>query len=340
MASPWPNKPLYSVDLSGKTAMVVGANTGIGIEAAKHLAKMNADRVIITCRTDEKGAIAAEAIKKELKPESKTKVEPWALELSSFASVVAFADKFEKDGGKLDVVIINAAVADVKVTRTGDGWETQIQVNHLSNALLSLLLLPVLSKTATQSPGSHPRLLIVSSGLHKRADFGSTRFPEGRNILTTLNDVQELNTKDESTTAPRYGDTKLMNVLFARALTAHLPPTSPIIVNNVCPGFCHSDLRRHMEDKGQWDELLKLARTSEEGARQLIYAALAGEKEGEDLDKFRAAYVEHAEVASAGPWVSSEEGKKIQEVFWNETLDVIAKASPKVRGIVSQYLTN
>ena len=58
MTSPWPNKPLYSADLNGKTVMVVGANTGIGIEAAKHLAKMNPDRVIITCRTDEKGAIA------------------------------------------------------------------------------------------------------------------------------------------------------------------------------------------------------------------------------------------------------------------------------------------
>jgi len=65
MSTPsWPNKPLYTADLAGKTVMVIGANTGIGIEAAKHFA----ERVIITCRDDEKCSIAVESIKKESGP--------------------------------------------------------------------------------------------------------------------------------------------------------------------------------------------------------------------------------------------------------------------------------
>jgi len=323
----WPNKPLYTADFTGKTVMVVGASTGIGIEVAKHFAKMNATRVIATCRDEEKCTITADAIKKETESNN---IEAWPLELSSFASVTTFVDRFEKDGGRLDYLVLNAAVALTEFTQTQDGWETQIQVNHLSGALLTLLLIPQLAKTAVNT-GGHARVIVVSSGAHRTGDFSAKRIPNTQ-VLATLNDPT-------FPTRINYPDSKLMTVLFTRALTDHLPPKSPIIVTAVCPGFCHSELRRNIGDQAPFLDLLPHARTSEEGARQLIYAAAAGEAEGH-LDSFRGGYVEHAEVASAGPWVLSEEGARVQDAFWKETLDVISNVSPKIQDVVKEYLSN
>jgi len=74
MSSPYPNQPLYTTDLAGKTAIVIGENTGIGIETAKHFAKMNAERVIITCRNEEKGAIAVDTITGKRPDRAKSKL--------------------------------------------------------------------------------------------------------------------------------------------------------------------------------------------------------------------------------------------------------------------------
>jgi len=69
---------------------------------------------------------------------------------------------------------------------------------------------------------------------------------------------------------------------------------------------------------------MPVARTTEEGARQLIYAAIAGEKEGEvQVESLKGAFIQHVAVASPSPWVTSEEGGKVQEIFWNETLDTV-----------------
>jgi len=120
----------------------------------------------------------------------------------------------------------------------------------------------------------------------------------------------------------RYQDTKLMNILTTRALASHLSPTSPVIATAVCPGFTKSELLRHAPDPNQFAHLMPVARTTEEGARQLIYAAIAGEKEGEvQVESFKGAFIQHIAVASPSPWVTSEEGGKVQEILWNETLD-------------------
>jgi len=217
-------------------------------------------------------------------------VEVWSLELGSFASVTAFVDRFDKDGGTLDVLVLNAAVALSEFTQTQDGWETQVQVNHLSTALLSWGLLPQLAKTTAKS-GGHARIVVVSS--NSRGDFGTKRI-SSMQVLATLNDPT-------FPTPVSYPNTKVMNILFVSALAAHLPPTSAIIIATVDPGFCLSDLRRNIGGHAPLQDLLPYARTTEEGSRQLIYAALAAEAEGQ-LDSFRGGYVEHAEITSASPW--------------------------------------
>jgi len=313
----WPNEPLYTVDLTGKTVVIIGASTGIGIEAVKHCAKMNAGRVIATCRNEEKCTTTVDVIKKEI---GLLNVEAWPLELGSFASVTAFVDRFEKDGGRLDMLILNAAVALSEFIQTQDGWETQIQVTHLSTALLSLGLLPQLAGTAAKT-GGYTRIVVVSSNSHNQGDLSTKRIPSMQ-VLSTFS-------YPAFPTPVSYPDTKVMNILFVRALAAHLPSTSAIIVTAVDPGFCLSDIRRNIGGHEPLQDLLPYALTLEEGSRQLIYAALAGEAEGK-LDSFRGGYVEHAEIANPSPWVLSQEGAKVQETFWKETLDVISDVSSKV----------
>jgi NAD(P)-dependent dehydrogenase (short-subunit alcohol dehydrogenase family) len=134
-------KPVGSVvktDLSGKSVLITGANSGIGFEAAKHFASMNPARLIIVCRSQEKGEIASKgtrlpeglllwtyyfilAIKDSTGYQN---VEIRIMEQGSFSSVVAFADKFEQEGRKIDILVANAGVAHLQYSTTEDGWES------------------------------------------------------------------------------------------------------------------------------------------------------------------------------------------------------------------------
>lgn len=105
-----------------------------------------------------------------------------------------------------------------------------------------------------------------------------------------------------------------MNVLFARALQEHIPADASIIVTSVDPGFAISALRRTI-DRGQFADLMPFARTTEEGSRQLIIAAV-GPRDGGDVQQMRGAYVADNEVTDPSEWVRSVEGKFMQEKLW------------------------
>lgn len=118
----WSALPLVeTADLSGKTALVVGANVGIGLEASKHFARMQPARLILACRSDVKGKAALAEIERET---GYDRCELWTVDLANFASVTAFADKFEREGGDLHVLVMNAAIALPAYQRTTDNWES------------------------------------------------------------------------------------------------------------------------------------------------------------------------------------------------------------------------
>ncbi|KAI0775352.1 hypothetical protein BC629DRAFT_702330 [Irpex lacteus] len=154
--------PVLTADLKGKSVIVTGANTGIGLEAAKHFARMGPARLIIACRSESKGKAAAEQIAKETSYNAELQL----LDLGSFESVVAFAKRLE--GEPIDILVANAAVAVGQYSLTKDGWEETIQVNHLSTALLSFLLVPNLIK-ASELRSSPSRLVVVTSEVHHGA---------------------------------------------------------------------------------------------------------------------------------------------------------------------------
>ncbi|PFH48618.1 hypothetical protein AMATHDRAFT_65010 [Amanita thiersii Skay4041] len=320
--------PLVKKDLTGKTVVVIGANTGLGFEASKHFARMNPGRLILGCRNQVKGEQAISNIKRET---GYQKAELWLIDLLEFSSVQEFADKFERDGGRLDYLVLNAAIAPTAEHKeTKDGWEHTLQINCLSPSLLALRLLPRMAKTASEH-STTPRLVLVSSEVHYWTSF-EDKVVDSDEPLQILSDKRYCTSK---MMGHRYQDSKLINVFFIRALNAHLKNRS-IIVNTVNPGYCYSELRRGFAGfTAIFDWVLErlIALTTEEGSRQLVWAAL-----GESDQELGGAYISKSTVVEPSDFVIGEKGKKVQEQLWRETISVLGKVDPKVVGVAEHYL--
>jgi len=183
-------------DLSGRIALVTGANSGIGYETARALADHGA-HVVMACRNQEKAGQAAAKLSDDLNDPS---LEILSLDLSDQVSVHRAAEQFRADHDRLDLLINNAGVMGTPYRQTGDGFELQMATNHLGHFALTGLLLDRITSTA----GS--RVVTVSSQLHRR---GHIPFDDvaGNTIRNTW-----LN----------YGNSKLANLLFTAELSRRL----------------------------------------------------------------------------------------------------------------------
>jgi WW domain-containing oxidoreductase len=182
------------VDLTGQRIVVTGANTGIGFETARALAAAGAT-VFLACRDGAKGEAAAVRIR-AAHPEADARAA--TLDLASFRSIRAFAEQL--GDGPIDALVANAGLATTNFSTTTEGFERTVGVCHLGHFLLTRLLIPRL----LDAPA--PRVIMVSSESHRaprRLDFD--RFP-----------MTEANFRG----LVAYGQAKLCNVLFARALQA------------------------------------------------------------------------------------------------------------------------
>ena len=210
-------------DLSGKTAIVTGANSGIGFEAAKEFARKGAE-VILACRSMEKGERAVSAIHAEI-PNAKPK--PMVLNLDSLASVRHFVDEFKVAYSRLDVLLNNAGIMMVPYGKTEDGFERQLGVNHLGHFALTGLLFDVLLKT------QQARVVNVSSNAHR---FGEL-------------DFDDLMFDDEEAYTPMkaYGNSKLANLLFTYEMQRRLDSKkSDVIAVAAHPGIAVTNLVNHL----------------------------------------------------------------------------------------------
>ncbi|EXJ83369.1 hypothetical protein A1O1_06990 [Capronia coronata CBS 617.96] len=305
-------RPKYpTTSFAGKTVIVTGSNTGLGKEAARHFARLGASKVILAVRNTKAGEAAKQDIESTTHCASDV-VEIWALDLSSFESVKAFAERATKNLSRIDVLLENAGIAVAKYD-VAEGHERTITVNVISTFLLALLLLPKLEATA-QKFNTQPHLTIVSSEVH-----GHCKFPEWKadNTFATLSSKETAN-MDE-----RYPVSKLLEVLVCRALAPKLDGTG-VILNYLNPGLCHSELSR---EGPLMLEVLKffLARTAEVGSRILVAAAVAGpESHGK--------YISNGIVLEEdlSPFVKSEDGKAASEKIWKELTAILEEIQPGV----------
>ncbi|XP_060800221.1 dehydrogenase/reductase SDR family member 13a.3 [Neoarius graeffei] len=209
--------------LNGKTAVVTGANTGIGKATALELAKRGA-RVILACRSQEKAEAAAYDIRRE---SGNTAVLFMHLDLASLKSVRDFSEAFLKTEPKLDLLINNAGM--IGAGRTEDGFGMVFGVNHLGHFLLTLLLLDRLKASGPS------RIINVSSRLHR---LGSVDF-------NTLNMHKDLVTGQSLWQCfMAYCHSKLCNVLFTRELANRLEGSS-VTCYSLHPGLAATELGRH-----------------------------------------------------------------------------------------------
>jgi NAD(P)-dependent dehydrogenase (short-subunit alcohol dehydrogenase family) len=154
---PWTTQQMPTQ--TGRTAIITGANSGIGLETAAALAAAGA-RVIMACRSPER---AADALAQLRSRAPGAEIMPMPLDLSSLASVRAFAEGYRERHTRLDLLINNAGILGVPFARTVDGFESQMGTNHLGHfALTGLLIDPLLA-----TPGA--RVITVGSMGHWRA---------------------------------------------------------------------------------------------------------------------------------------------------------------------------
>ncbi|KAJ3733725.1 hypothetical protein DFJ43DRAFT_994570 [Lentinula guzmanii] len=324
-------KPVEKVDLTGKTVIVTGGNGGLGFEAAKHFATMNPARLIITSRSEEKGKSALSKISQDT---GYTKAEAWPLDLSRFASVREFADRFEREGGRLDILVENAGmVGTPSYEKTQDGYAVIFQTNAIAPSLHTLLLLPYMIKTAEEYK-TKPRIVLVSSDVHYWAmNSKSRKFVSQPNMIDALSSVDYYNSVlEKSWFCP------VLNVFFMRALQARLANYPSIIVDAVNPGYCYSGFRSNFTGiRAFFDHLMErlVAMTTEEGGRQLVWAAVGGAGSEE---KIKGGYVSFAKVVEPSDFSLSKEGQDLEEKYWNQQLEILKGADPRIKEIVDQYL--
>ncbi|KAF8483532.1 hypothetical protein DFH94DRAFT_626525 [Russula ochroleuca] len=324
--------PVEHVDLTGKTVVVIGANAGLGFEAAKHFASMNPKRLVLGCRSQEKGQAALQAIQAT----GFKNAELALVDLARFASVSAFADTFIRENAQIDIFVQNAGILVTRYSASEDGWEESIQVNHLSGMMLILLLLPCLVKAASSGTSPNPRVVIVSSEVHYQTKF-SKKEVESDKILQKINDKNYCTLR---VILDRYNLSKLLNIFFVRELTKRLPANSPVIVTAVNPGFCKSQLTRNMplflRPIGRLMEIL-LARTAEEGSRNLVWGAVGGA--GREFE-LRGAYVSNANLDEVSDYALSDEGAVVQARIWDESVEILSGVESKVESSLREMLSS
>ncbi|KAF7354600.1 hypothetical protein MSAN_01373300 [Mycena sanguinolenta] len=223
-----------NADLTGRTYLVTGSNTGLGLALAIHLARLHPERLILAVRDLKKGDAAKEKIIAETG--FKGSIEVWELDMASFASVTKFAERAKTTLKRLDGAVLNAGINIWDWRVTEDGWERTLQINVLSTGLLGVLLLPLLqatSKLPSPLPGSAlpPHLTITGSeGAHIVCFLAKFSEKSAANILKTMNDESQ----SKKNMTDRYPTSKLFNLYLAREI-AKLPQAQGVVVNVVAP---------------------------------------------------------------------------------------------------------
>jgi retinol dehydrogenase-14 len=276
--------------MHGKRILITGGNSGIGVVAARELARQGAE-VVLACRDSEKTRQALAVINAA----AAVPAVNLPVDLASLASVRALAAAFLQRYDRLDVLVNNAGLFPPRQQLTADGFEMQFGVNHLSHFLLTHLLL---ERLKTSAPA---RVVTVSSMLHKkgRIDFESFR-----------------GAKKYSAQAA-YNQSKLANVLFAVELARRLEGTG-VTSNVLHPGGVATDIMRDLP----WivRKLVGLAFISpEEGAKTTIMLAT-----DPTLANVTGAYFDQCKRAECSPLANDD---ALRRRLWDVSAELVGLAS-------------
>jgi NAD(P)-dependent dehydrogenase (short-subunit alcohol dehydrogenase family) len=240
--------------MDGKTVLVTGASSGIGMATAGKLAALGA-RVVMVSRTQERGLKARTHV---LAVAPSASVEMIVADLSTTAAIRRLADVVKHKCPRLDVLVNNAAVLTSTRKLTAEGFEMQFFVNHLAYFLLTGLLLDVLRASAPA------RVVNVSSTAHSRGVI----------------DFDDLQLGEAYRGWQAYANTKLMNILFTYELARRLEGTR-VTANCLHPGVIHTNLMRNFSSVAQlaWNATGRFFKKPDDGAETPVYLASSPEVE-------------------------------------------------------------
>lgn len=246
------------MDLTGKTAVVTGANSGLGRETTRELAR-NGAHVVMACRNEQRADAARESIESDVPDAS---LEYRQLDLANLDEIAAFAVGYRTDHDSLDLLVNNAGVMAIPRQETADGFEKQFGVNHLGHFALTGHLLDRLRA------GDDARVVTVSSGAHRRGRI----------------DFDDLHHVDDYGKWRAYGQSKLANLLFAFELQRRLAASGLDVASLAAhPGYAATDLQyQGPKEEGSWLKLqfmrlanALIAQSPARGALPILYAATA-----------------------------------------------------------------
>jgi len=230
-----------------KNAVVTGANSGIGLETARGLARAGY-HVVLVCRNVQRATEAKADIDATV---DRASTEVVLADLGLQSDVRRAASEIEQRLERLDLLVNNAGIAVRKKERTAEGHEVMLAVNHLGPFLLTSLLLPMLTASAPS------RIVNVASNAHK---FGKLH----------LDDLERANRGYGVMGVARYGETKLMNILFTRELARRIAGTG-VTVNAVHPGTVNTKL---IDVPRPFSGIVRrIIKTPEQGAATSVFVA-------------------------------------------------------------------
>ena len=287
-------------NLNGKTALITGANSGLGYYTAKALAEKNA-HVIVACRSIEKANKSIQNLRAS-NPEGI--FSPLELDLSDLNNVVEVQPKIFDDFENLDLLINNAGIMHPPKTFSAQGYEIQFAVNHLAHMLLTLKLLPIIEKK------EESRIVTVTSGAQF---FGKVGW---KNLK-----AENYYNKWES-----YSNSKLANVMFALELNENLKHKN-ILSLAAHPGIAKTNLFTAQKPKPSPIETFSMElfspifQSAEMGALPQLFAATSPNARGGDDYGPKFNFRGYPKLSPTSPFAIN---KKERKNLWEKSLEILS----------------
>ncbi|KAL3459025.1 hypothetical protein BJX64DRAFT_291568 [Aspergillus heterothallicus] len=309
------------LDLTGQTAVVTGATAGLGLEISKQLLQLRISTIILAVRNVSKGEACAESLRRDpvvKKQNPKAVIKVMELDVDRYDSVQAFAKRLRDQVPIVNLLVLNAGIARLKLERSPSGHERTTQVNYYSNVLLIAELLPYL-QTGAEKTGSPARITWVGSRAYLSATVEQKYSALGRGHQQSGNKegvLQYMDKEEAFLGTRRYGDSKLLCVLFMYALAERLDPAK-VVVNMMCPGMVNTGMSDILPFYARpFMNAFKFfrARSVEVGAGIVLHSALVAGPESHGR------FLDDTTIAEQSTYIKSAEGQEVQKRVWDETV--------------------
>ncbi|KAM7198485.1 hypothetical protein V8F33_004991 [Rhypophila sp. PSN 637] len=303
---------------AGRTALITGANGAFGSRAARMFATRDIGTLVLA---DVRNCSPLKSeIEKELKEAGKPvpKILVWQIDMMTFDGCRLVEQKARKELKTLDHVLLAAGILAFNRRESPEGWEHSIQVNFLSTALISLLLLPLL-KSSPSNPNPPCLTFVTSFGLYPAAP--TMGVPKTGSYLKKMS-----NNKDGLAQGHQYGRSKGLLLYFARELAARVTAAGKnVTINSADPGSSWTPLTNAGKEMLIPRLLTNFsARDPQFGAAVLVNGASAG-KEGHGQ------IMQDYDTADYPPFMLRKSGQNAQKLVWKETREEFEAKAPEVK---------